>query len=103
MRLLLVAWLIIAMAPGLGEIVETVVDGVTFGHVVHCEDPCHQGDDRGCDEAQCLGSCSCQAVTLTSRFGEAGTMVLVPSLVPADELLAPLHEPAPLRRPPIPS
>ena len=108
MRLFLIAWLAVGMAPGLGEVAETVVHLATAGHLAHSAadrgDLGDQGDEHGCGTTQHhCGCCASHSVAAAPRPEVALTLVLASGQVPAPETLASLHEPTPPFRPPIAS
>ena len=106
MRLLLITWLAVGMAPGLGEIAETAVHLTISRHLAHSEadhgDLGDQGSEHGCGTTQhhcdCCASQVVAAVAptvvlrLTSRCGDQPASTGIP---------ASLHEPTPPYRPPI--
>jgi hypothetical protein len=108
MRLLLSMWLAVGMAPGLGEVAESVVHLATSGHLAHSDadhgDLGNQGDEHGCGTTQHhCGCCASQAVAAAPRTEDAVTLVLAAGQVSAPDTLVSLHEPTPPYRPPIPS
>lgn len=108
MRFLLVVWLAIGMAPGLGEVAETVVHLATSGHLAHSDadhgDLGTQGDEHGCGTTQHhCGCCASQVVAAAPRTEVAISLVLASGQVSLPATLASLHEPTPPFRPPIAS
>lgn len=108
MRSLLVMWLAVGMAPGLGEVAETVVHLATSGHLAHSDadngDLGNQGDEHGCGTTQHLcGCCASQVVSSASRPEVAVTPVPGTGQTSVPAPLDSLHEPAPPFRPPIAS
>ncbi len=108
MRFLLVMWLAIGMAPGLGEVTETVVHLATSGHLAHSDadqgDLGSQGDEHGCGTTQHhCGCCASQVVAAAPRTEVAVTLVLACGQVSMPGTLASLHEPTLPFRPPIAS
>ena len=109
MRLLLIIWIIwlaVGLAPGLGEVAETVVHLTTSRHLAHSDadhgDLGDQGDEHGCGTTQhhcrccaskvVAGAAPAVEVRLPSRCGDQPT---------STGILASLHEPTPPYRPPI--
>jgi len=108
MRLLLVLTLTFGMAPGLGEVAETVVHLAASGHLAHShEDPGdlgEQGDEHGCGATQHnCGCCASQTVAAAPRAEVIGAMVAPGAQAPAPAFLASIFDPAPPFRPPIAS
>ena len=108
MRFLLVMWLAVGMAPGLGEVAETVIHLATSGHLAHSDadhgDLGSQGDEHGCGTTQHhCGCCASQVVAAAPRTEVAVTLVLASGQVSTPGTLASLHEPTPPFRPPIAS
>ena len=106
MRLLLVMWLAVGAAPGLGEVVETAVHLATSGHLAHSDadhgDLGDQGDEHGCGATQHhCNCCASQAVALGRAGAAPASSVVAAGLPAAPDALASLHEPAPPHRPPI--
>ena len=106
MRLLLIIWLAVGLAPGLGEVAETVVHLTTSRHLAHSDadhgDLGDQGGEHGCGATQhhCR-CCTSQVVAIaapaavlrvTSRCGDQPT---------STGILASLRESTPPHRPPI--
>lgn len=96
-------WLAVGMAPGLGEVAETVTLLAMSGELAHSDgDRRDQGDEHGCGTTQhhcdCCASQVVAAATpavvlsVRSRCGDQPTSTGV---------LASLHEPTPPYRPPI--
>lgn len=108
MRFLLVMWLAIGLAPGLGEVAETVVHLATSGHLPHTDadrgDLGDQGHEHGCGttQHQC-GCCASQSVAMAPQLQVAGSSVPSPAREPQGGVLASIHEPTPPFRPPIAS
>ncbi len=106
MRLLLITWLAVGLAPGLGEVAETMVHLTTSQHLAHSDadhgDLGDQGDEHGCGTTQHHCRCCASQVVaaaapaevlgVTSRCGDQPTSA---------GTLASLHEPTPPYRPPI--
>lgn len=108
MRFLLVLWLAVGMAPGLGEVAETVVHLATSGHLAHSDadngDLGNQGDEHGCGTTQHhCGCCASQVVAAATRTEVAVTLELASNQVALPVALASLHEPTQPFRPPIAS
>jgi hypothetical protein len=108
MRLLLVMWLALGLAPGLGEVVEAAIQLATASHLAHAEaDPCDQGDrgcERGCGAAvhHCL-CCASQAIAAPQVVTVVGVTPSVRGLPLASLTLASRDESYPPFRPPIAS
>ncbi len=108
MRLLLVMWLAIGLAPGLGEVAETVVHLATSGHLAHSDadhgDLGDQGHHHGCGatQHQC-GCCPSQAAAVPASAAGDATAPPAAEQAPSRDALASLHEPTPPFRPPIAS
>lgn len=108
MRLVLVLALIHGLAPGLGEIAETVAHYAAEGHLAHSDadrgDLGDLGHEHGCGGTQHL--CDCCA---SQAFVAQPTVATPEGFVPREsapmhgEQLVSLHDPAPPRRPPIAS
>ena len=108
MRYLLVIWLAVGLAPGLGEVAESAVHLATSGHLAHSDadhgDLGAQGDEHGCGTTHHLcGCCASQAVASASGGELAVSLPLAPGLTKAPAALASLSEPPPPFRPPIAS
>jgi hypothetical protein len=108
LRFLLVMWLALGLAPGFGEVAETLVHLATSGHLAHSDadqgDLGDQGDEHGCGTTQHhCGCCASQVVASAPRVEVVRSTVLAPGLAPSVETLASLHEPTPPFRPPIAS
>jgi hypothetical protein len=106
MRFLLVMWLAAGLAPGLGEIAESVVHLATSGHLAHSDadhgDLGNQGDEHGCGTTQHHCGCCASQVVASAHAGEVAMSQLVaPGLAVTPEALVSLHEPTPPYRPPI--
>lgn len=108
MRLVLVLALIHGLAPGLGEVVETVVHYAAEGHLAHSEDDQgdlgDQGHHHGCGatQHQC-GCCASQSVAVTPPVRLAGSSAPSAAHDCRRDALASLHEPTPPIPPPIAS
>lgn len=108
MRLLLVMWLVLGLAPGLGEVAETVVHFSQAGHVAHTDadqgDLGDQGPEHGCGTTQHLCGCCASQVfdpaPLPEVAGSTSPAIAVASLPPT---LSSLRDVAPPFRPPIAS
>lgn len=106
MRLLLVLWLAVGLAPGLGEVAETAVHFATSGHLAHSDaddgDLGNQGDEHGCGATQHHCGCCASQVVVAAHADELSVSLAVapgPSVTPG--ALVSLHEPTPSFRPPI--
>lgn len=106
MRLLLITWLAVGLAPGLGEVAETVIHLTTSRHLAHSDadhgDLGDQGDEHGCGTTQ--HHCRCCASQVVAAAAPA--VVLRVTSLCGDQptstgILASLHEPTPPYRPPI--
>lgn len=108
MRYLLVIWLSLGMAPGLGEVAESVAHFLAAGHLAHSEadhgDLGNQGDEHGCGTTQHHCGCCASQVVAAAPAVTASEPVL-PSIGPvgAEASLVSLNDPAPPHRPPIAS
>ncbi len=108
MRLVLVLALLHGLAPGLGELAETVIHYAVEGHLAHSDadrgDLGALGSEHGCGGSQHLcGCCASQTFVAQPATGSA-TVLPSQGAAPTDgRRLVSLHEPAPLRRPPIAS
>lgn len=108
MRFLLVMWLAIGLAPGLGEVAETVVHLATSGHLPHTDadrgDLGDQGHEHGCGttQHQC-GCCASQEVAVAPRFAVGQGPLARAGRASSPDPLASIHEPTPPFRPPIAS
>ena len=105
-RLLLVTWLALGLAPGLGEVAESAIHLATSGHLAHSDadhgDLGDRGDEHGCGTTQHLcGCCASQSLASTPRPGMAAPTGSARAGQPRCEALSTLHEPAPPFRPPI--
>ena len=108
MRFLLVMWLAVGLAPGLGEVAETAVHLATSGHLAHSDadhgDLGNQGDEHGCGTTQHhCGCCASQVVVSAQATALTVSLAVEPGLSLAPASLASLHEPTPPFRPPIPA
>lgn len=108
MRSLLVLWLAVGMAPGLGEVAESAVHLVTAGHLAHTDadhgDLGDQGPEHGCGTTQHHCGCCASQVATAAPFALPRIPVLgAREREPASTRLASLHEPAPPSPPPITS
>jgi hypothetical protein len=106
MRFLLVFWLAVGLAPGLGEVAETAVHLATSGHRAHsdadCSDLGNQGDEHGCGTTQHNCGCCASQVVVSTHAGELpAILVVAPGLSVTPGALVSLHEPTPPFRPPI--
>ena len=106
MRFLLVMWLAVGLAPGLGEVAETAAHLATAGHLAHTDadhgDLGDQGDEHGCGTTQHhCGCCASQVVVSAQACALTVSLVVAPGLSVAPAALASLHEPTPPFRPPI--
>jgi hypothetical protein len=106
MRFLLVMWLAVGLAPGLGEVAETAVHLATSDHLAHSDadlgDLGDLGDEHGCGTTQHHCGC-CTSQVVVSAAGNQVTVSLhaSPGVVAAPGALVSLHEPTPPFRPPI--
>jgi hypothetical protein len=106
MRLLLVMWLVVGLAPGLGEVAETAVHLATSGHLAHSDadrgDLGTQGDEHGCGTTQHhCGCCASQVVVWAAACELSVSPAAAAGLSVTPGSLASLHEPTPPFRPPI--
>jgi len=106
MRSLLVVWLAVGLAPGLGEAAETAIHLATSGHLAHSDadhgDLGHQGDEHGCGATQHhCGCCASQVVAPASAGGLSVSLAVATGLSVSPDALVSLHEPTPPFRPPI--
>ena len=106
MRLLLVTWLAVGLAPGLGEVAESAIHLATSGHLAHSDaghgDLDDLGDEHGCGATQHVcGCCASQSLAPTPRAGTPAPAGSARASAPLCEALSSLHEPAPPFRPPI--
>jgi hypothetical protein len=106
MRLLLIIWLAVGLAPGLGEVAETAVHLATSGHMAHSDadhgDLGSQGDEHGCGTTQHhCGCCTSQVVVSAPSSRIPVSPVVTPGLSVTPDALVSLHEPTPPFRPPI--
>jgi len=102
-------WLAIGLAPGLGEVAETVVHLASAGHLPHSDadegDLGDQGHHHGCGatQHQC-GCCASQAAAVAPRVAvDELSGAPASEQAPTLDSLASLHEPTPPFRPPIAS
>ncbi len=106
MRFLLVMWLAVGLAPGLGEVAETAVHLATSGHLAHTDadrgDLGNQGDEHGCGTTQHHCGCCVSQVVVSAH---AGALVVSLPVAPGRSVtpvaLVSLHEPTAPFRPPI--
>jgi len=108
MRLLLVIWLAVGLAPGLGEVVESAVHLATSGHLAHSDadhgDLGNQGDEHGCGTTQHHCDCCASQVVMSAHAGAVTvSLAAAPGHAVTPGALVSLHEPTPPFRPPIPS
>jgi len=108
MRFLLVMWLALGMAPGLGEVAETLVHMTTSHHLAHSDadngDLGDQGKEHGCGTTQHhCACCASQAATSVPRAEVLGATKLCFDQAVSTGSLVSLHEPQPPYRPPIAS
>lgn len=108
MRFLLVMWLSLGLAPGLGEVVEAAVHFATAGHLAHTDaahgDFADQGSEHGCGTTVHICSCcASQVIAVGATVKIAGSVKVETGMVPSGDYLASLHQPAPPYRPPIAS
>jgi hypothetical protein len=108
MRLLLVIWLSVGLAPGFGEVVESSVHVATAGHLAHTEaahgDFSDPGSEHGCGTTEHLcGCCTSQVVAAGPAVWAIGPTTTTPELAHPGAQVASLDEPAPPYRPPIAS
>jgi hypothetical protein len=106
MRFLLVMWLAVGLAPGLGEVAKTAVHLATSGHLVHSDadngDLGNQGDEHGCGTTQHnCGCCASQVVVSTQASELSVTTAVAPRHSVTPDAIVSLHEPTPPFRPPI--
>jgi hypothetical protein len=106
MRILLVMWLAVGLAPGLGEVAETAVHFATAGHLPHTNadqgDLGNQGDEHGCGTTRHhCGCCASQVLVAAHAGAFAVSLVVAQGSSVAPAALASLHEPTPPFRPPI--
>lgn len=106
MRFVLTIWLAIGMAPGLGEIAESMVHYVTAGRLAHSDadhgDLDDQGTEHGCGTTQhTCGCCASQVVAATPPAAAATPLFVGVGWIPGASALSSLHDPAPPTRPPI--
>lgn len=108
MRFLLVMWLALGLAPGLGEIVETVVHFAEAGHVAHTHadqgDLGEQGPEHGCGTTQHYCGC-CASQVLDPAPPPQVACSTTPAIGPAwsPRILVSLRDAALPFRPPITS
>lgn len=108
MRYALVLALVLGMAPGLGELAESVAHLIVAGHVAHTDaghgDFDDQGSEHGCGTTQHrCGCCASQAVTVEPRAPDSMAVPEAGDRAALDVTVASLHDPAPPQRPPIAS
>lgn len=106
MRIALVIWLAVGLAPGLGEVVETAVHLASSGHLAHSDadhgDLGDQGDEHGCGATQHhCGCCASQAVAPAAAGALQVSLAIAARRSVGPDALASLCEPAPPTRPPI--
>lgn len=106
MRLLLVTWLSLGLAPGLAEAAQSAVHLASAGHLArpeaHCGDLGDQGAEHGCSTTG--HNCGCCASQMPQpRFAAVPRAYVVSSLASPSERLASLAAPSPPFRPPIAS
>jgi len=106
MRFLLVMWLAVGMAPGLGEVAETIVHLSTSGHLAHSDadhgDLGDLGKEHGCGTTQHhCGCCTSQVFASAPPVEASATAAMMPGLAPSPGTLSSLDEPEPPFRPPI--
>lgn len=106
MRLLLVTWLSLGLAPGLGEAARAAAHLASSGELALPEAPCddlgEQSAEHGCSTTG--HACGCCASQLApARFAAIPRASVVSSLAPSGDRLASLAAPSPPFRPPIPS
>jgi len=108
MRFLLVIWLSVGLAPGLGEVVESAVHLATVGHLAHTDaahgDFADKGAEHGCGTTEHVcGCCTSQVAAAAQAPGVIGPTTTTPEFALPGEQLASLDAPAPPYRPPIAS
>lgn len=89
-RVLLAFILILGLVPGLGELVEQVVELATHGHFAHAiaEEGAHHSSEAGCNPVQHTCACHCTAQTAVIARLTEGPRFLdgLSWLVPNDRL-----------------
>ena len=106
MRLLLVTWLSLGLAPGLGESARAAAHVASSGEVAlpgaPCDDVGGHSAEHGCSTTE--HTCGCCASQLApTRLAAIPRACVVSSLAPSGDQLASLAAPSPPFRPPIAS